>query len=213
MFQLVTSPATLLASTLIPFQFTVEYLHSRSADQDFKLGRLLLQFWCLHALVRGIPNPIVYVFQALPLSNFVELAAWLVISRELLGRFCEMEAGRGGSSGFERPASGAEKSTWVSYLQYMSSQGHRDKYVFGKLTSFALRLVEKWPLNIKVLDTSFQTVIAWIGRLGRSAQPNTEPQSWSWVYQWFSTSTARPAAAGDEEYDLLEDVLRDFKKS
>lgn len=213
MLQLVTSPATLLASTLIPFQFTVEYLHSRSIDQDFKLGRLLLQFWCLHALVRGMPNPIVYVFQALPLSNFVELAAWLVISRELLGRFCEMEAGRGGFSGFERPAYGAEKSTWISYLQNMSSQANRDKYVFGKLTTFVLRAVGKWPLDIKILDTSFQAVVAWIGRLGHRAQPSTEPQSWAWTYQWFSASTSQPTAAGEEEYDLLEDVLRDFKKS
>lgn len=199
-------------STLIPLQFSIEYLHSRNVDHEFSLGRLFLKFWCLHAVAKAIPNPIMYIFQSLPLSNIVELGAWLVVTRELVGRFVEMEYGNKPAAGADMGKNSTQRGGWISYFQSVTSQAPSEKYLFGQLTVATFRLFEKWPLSVSVLDSSFQTVVEWLGRLNQRPQSKPEAQSWGWRYQWFAGQTKRNSVA-DEEYDFLEDVMQDIKKA
>ncbi|SCU88721.1 LANO_0D02894g1_1 [Lachancea nothofagi CBS 11611] len=214
MIQLITTPAILLVSTVIPLQFTIEYLNlSGSGPEPNFLGLLLLKFWCLHAMTRAIPNPLVYIFQSLPLSNIVELGAWLVVTRELVSQFSKLEASRGHRIGGNASPASGEKPGWITYFQSISNPPPTDRYVFGQFTFLSIRTMEKWPLDLQILDSSFHTVMAWIAQI-RSKNPAKAPESrgWNWSYQWFAGQTTQRVTA-DEDYDLMEDVIEDIKKS
>ncbi|SCU83309.1 LAFA_0D02850g1_1 [Lachancea sp. 'fantastica'] len=225
MLQLITSPAmtnpalawfSLLVSTVIPLQFTIEYLNmSGSGPEPTPLSILLLKFWCLHAMTRVIPNPLVYVFQSLPLSNVIELGAWLVLTRELVSQFGKLEIAKGyrvESKG--KPPSQDQRFLWTSYFMSISNRPPTDRYVFGQLTFYSLAVIERWPLDLQVLDSSFRTVMGWISQLRSKAPPQTPVQTsaWTWGYNWFAGQTNQTSKS-EEEYDLLEDVIQDIKRS
>ncbi|CEP62882.1 uncharacterized protein LALA0_S06e06018g [Lachancea lanzarotensis] len=168
-------------------------------------------------MTRVIPNPLVYVFQSLPLSNVIELGAWLVLTRELVSQFGKLEAVKGyrvESKG--KPASREQqKFVWTDYFMSISNRPPTDRYVFGHITFYSLAVIERWPLDLQVLDSSFRTVMGWISQL-RSKGPLQQPvqsNAWTWYYNWFAGQTAAQSSKTEEEYDLLEDVIQDIKRS
>ncbi|SCU85891.1 LAME_0D03422g1_1 [Lachancea meyersii CBS 8951] len=215
MLQLIISPAILLISTVIPLQLTIEYLNlGGSGAESSSLSVSLLKFWCLHAMIRVVPNPLVYIFQSLPLSNIAELAAWLVLAKELVSQFCRLETAKGLRVDPNTPASKEPRSGWASYFLSISNPPPTDRYVFGQLTFYTLKIMDRWPLDLQILDTSFRTVMVWISRIRSKSlvKPEEPPTGWAWSYQWFAGQTTRTNRS-DEEYDLLEDVIEDIKRS
>ncbi|SCU95184.1 LADA_0G14092g1_1 [Lachancea dasiensis] len=217
MLQLITSPAIFVTSTIIPLQITIEHLNLGGNGPDsFSMYVFLLKYWCLYTMIRSIPNPLVYLFQSLPLSNVVELGAWVVLVCEILGRFNLLEISRGyGISTHTKPASTA-RTGWMSYFQSLTTPPLTDRYVFGQLTIMNLRFVENWPFKLQILDSSFKGSIGWILRFQGTPLKNQESadtRSWKWGYQWLAGQAIQKAVGGEEEYDLLDDVIQDIKKS
>ncbi|SCW02850.1 LAFE_0F15654g1_1 [Lachancea fermentati] len=214
MLQIITTPLILVVSTAVPLVVTVETLQMRGGLENStstrNLTRQLLKFWCLHALCRSVPNPVLYMVRALPLMNFVELVVWTLLARELLRQLYSCTVPTGSTVAASAPRNGS----WFGYLYYDAHQSS-GRYVFGHVSVWLLQTVEKWPLDVRLLDKLYQAFMGAVGRVGISSAASkanggkNEPKSWGWSAEWFRQTASSEGL--EEEYDMLEDVLGDMR--
>ncbi|SCU88657.1 LAMI_0D10880g1_1 [Lachancea mirantina] len=211
MLQFLTSPLILVASTLVPLVITFETLTGSPKMNGPDISGCLLRFWCVHALFKGLPNPVASFLRLLPLANFFELIIWTLLSRELLG-YMYLQAVASGDY-VPRATDAAKSQDRFWFYRDLRQQNPKQGFAFGQFTVSLLRIVEKWSVSVRLLDVIYYSSLGWIAKLlrtGAPQKPETGASGWIWSYRWFKQGNH---VVLEEEYDLMEDVVEDMRKN
>lgn len=173
------------------------------------MQRLLLKYWCIFALVK-LCVPAVYLLQAIPLCNFLELYLWTRLVAELcIGYYKLVKEGEKTNRGFKQITT-----------YFVSGQG----YMFGNVTRALVQLIEKWSLyklEISTIDRTFGTIVkncvALIHTVGDWLGLNVPEQQANWYngflgsFRWRSSERDKDSLVDLQDYDMLEDVIEELK--
>ncbi|AET39572.1 uncharacterized protein Ecym_4536 [Eremothecium cymbalariae DBVPG len=165
------------------------------------LNPLLLRFWCLYAILK-LP---LWKYLWFPFGNFISLGFWIVLCSEICKQFqATLEQHDLWKVQNYRAHSHTAGSRWgygiTEFFRNIKDRKEKDLFLFGKCTQTVLELSSNWEFPC-VIDSIFSSLLLWV-----DAFTNDETHGILSTFRSYF-----PEKGPAEDYDMLDDVLRDAK--